>query len=165
MCACMWCVCMYVYTHVYVDVNACVCSCAGQKITLWSQFSPSTFMWILGIWTQVSGLCNRCFNLYGYLTNPIFLCLWGDWCSWAYHGTHAKMRTALGIWSPFTMWVPGNKWRSSTSAVSAFTHELSQQLWLISNMRTHWGEECVPLSLLFFYYSVSKEIKYYVWKL
>lgn len=36
-------------------------TCGSLRTALWRQFSPSTFMWVLGFDLQSSGLCGKCF--------------------------------------------------------------------------------------------------------
>lgn len=58
---------MTVYTWMCVcHVGTCMfsmqrpwCSCESQKTTSWTQFSPSSFMWIPGIELRLSGLHSR----------------------------------------------------------------------------------------------------------
>lgn len=61
--ACMWVhVCEWMYVSVCMVVSGVhmpQCCCRGQKTTVWSQFFPSTFMWVLGFVSKAWGLCSK----------------------------------------------------------------------------------------------------------
>lgn len=52
----------------------CTCNaCRTQRRTLWSWFSPYTFMWVLlGIELKLSSLCCKCFFLQNHVTGHFF---------------------------------------------------------------------------------------------
>lgn len=45
----------------------------GQKVILWSQFSPSIFMWVLGIKLRLQGWgnCHLTVSICNYLLNKL----------------------------------------------------------------------------------------------
>lgn len=65
------CVCMHV-SDVFVWMHVAQHTGIGQKMTLWSQFSPILFIWILGIKLKSPGLCSKCLYLLSHLTTSTF---------------------------------------------------------------------------------------------
>jgi hypothetical protein len=44
--------------------------CGGWRTTLWSQFSHSTFMWVLGLNSGCQAYVAKCLYLLSYLAGP-----------------------------------------------------------------------------------------------
>lgn len=43
--------------------------CGGQRTTSWSHFSPSTYMWAVGLQLRLPGLCGKCCYPLSHLAN------------------------------------------------------------------------------------------------
>ena len=103
-------------------IYVCDCrryTCKGQKITLWSQFSPPPFMWVPGIELKASGLCGRHFYLLGHRADS-GITFWRAYlhrkCSWILWigclcSPKFKVRPTISAWcEEMGLWGLGCYW-------------------------------------------------------
>lgn len=130
-------VCVWLCVCVYVCVWMCVCAwsvciwkclschaCGGHK----SWFSPSTFMWLLGIELGWSGLCGKSFTLLAILLVPLYKFKVAYWMWLRFitpapgklsHRANPYLKTNFDPWS--VSWVLHGYWRSEPRSLRCVT--------------------------------------------